>query len=132
RISMVFRRGLFERRMISTVFVDRHNAWKWRQVELDAPCIGALGRQADIGERRRIAEYERCLGLSRQLRFQSFKSAADPMTAPGIYCSLISAKGRLQIAQHRKIVQRMNVAGDCQSEGPNLGAHPRIAAKEAW
>ena len=97
--------------LISRILVGAQQSRIIVQRHVEAARIVELRDEADVGRRGGVAEQE-LARLGRGERFQRGQALADPVRVPGVDLFLQMAERALEIFEHAKIVQRVDVAGD--------------------
>src|SRR5512138_824538 len=113
RVRLVFGRGVAERRKLEAGRLDAEEIRIERKIAAEAPRVGELRHEADIRERRLIAETEGAAPRrGRDRLFQRGEAERDPVTGPRVRRLV----GLLELAfykvQHAEVLDRMNFAGD--------------------
>src|SRR5262245_16792708 len=104
--------------------VDRLDLRQMRQVDLVAARIEDLRDEAEIGNRRRIAEAE---GPALDHRLDRLQTALqNPVAIPSIDLVLRAAERAFEIIEHPQIVERVNVASNRKRHGARFRGEDRI------
>src|SRR5262249_37926444 len=109
RVGLVFGPRLLEGDELGAGGIDRDDPREGVERDLEAPRIGDLRYQADVGERNVCAKG---VGSGREHRLERSEAFEDPVVVPGVDRRLLLTELVLEVAQRRKIVERMDVAGD--------------------
>ncbi len=102
-----------------------------REIEPVPLCIDHLRYQSDVGNTGRLAMAERAFpGIAHKQPLERLKAGIDPVIVPSRDRGLVVVQRMRQVAQHPKIVDRMNVAGDDLGQRTHPRALGRVARKQ--
>src|ERR1700722_4915209 len=126
-VRLVLRPRLVEGGELEAGGVDRDDLGKLVKRDVEAPCIGDLRNEADVSK----ADL-RAIGVrSRpQQRLDRREADRDPMGVPGVDRLLVVLERVLEIEQRRRIVERMDVAGDRLGDRAHVRGRDRVRRQQ--
>ncbi len=92
--------------------------------DLVATGVEHLRDQADVGQRRPIAKAEPPAINQALHRLET--AFEDPVAIPGIHLLGGTPEGSRQIVAHAQVVERVDIAGDCEGDGTHPGGSERF------
>ena len=117
-----------ERRCVVGDPPDRREA---RRVDREPVSVEHLRHDADIGERRRVAEAQLAgARIVREARLERCETGLDPVPVPCVLRFLGHLQRVLQVLQHAQVVQRMDLACDLQRNRPHIRAVERLRRQQ--
>ena len=98
-VRLVFGARALESGKLEARGVGRDNLRKFVERHLQAPGIGDLRNEANVGHRNLRAA---AIGSGRHQRFEGIETFNHPMMIPGVDCALLLAHLVLEIAQQAR------------------------------